>query len=125
MQEAAFGAGRRCVERVKRELKERPDNTIAAMHAAMALAAMGEKDAVPEFLDMALIPGQSEPSLLFNAACVHSRLGNLDAALDLLEEIHPQIPVADQAWTAQDPDLRPLHGHSRFMALIQDIPRGF
>ncbi|MBO6837770.1 MAG: adenylate/guanylate cyclase domain-containing protein [Alphaproteobacteria bacterium] len=125
MQEAAFGAGRRCVERVKRELKERPDNTIAAMHAAMALAAMGEKDAVPEFLDMALIPGQSEPSLLFNAACVHSRLGNLDAALDLLEEIHPQIPVADQAWTAQDPDLRPLHGHPRFIALIQDIPRGF
>ena len=41
--EAAARLARRCVERAERELQSRPDNAIAAMHAAMALASLGEK----------------------------------------------------------------------------------
>ena len=91
---------------------------IAAMHAAMALAALGDKDRAMHFLQWAMSTEADDPSMLFNAACTYSRLGELEAALDLLEKVHPLIPPADQAWTATDPDLLPLHGLPRFQALI-------
>jgi adenylate cyclase len=117
--DAAAGAGRRCVERAERELQARPENAIAAMHAAMALAAGGAKERSMQFLTQAMSTEADDPSMLFNAACVYSRLGELNAALDLLEKVHPQMPRADQAWTAVDPDLLPLHGSPRFHALIE------
>ncbi len=113
----AVSASRRCVERVERELKSRPENAVAAMHAAMALAAMGERLRAMEFLKLALSTEADDPSMLFNAACAYSRLGELDLALDVLEKVHPRIPPADQAWTGIDPDLKPLHGSPRFQAL--------
>ena len=116
--DAADRSGRRCVERAERELRSRPENAIAAMHAAMALAVLGEKAHSKQFLQLALSTEDEDPSLLFNGACTYSRLGELNAALDLLEKVHPLIPPADQAWTAIDPDLKPLHDSPRFQALI-------
>jgi adenylate cyclase len=116
--DAAASAGRRCVERAERELQARPENAIAAMHVAMALAALGENERVKHFLGWALSTEADDPSMLFNAACVYSRLGELDAALDLLEKVHPLMPPGDRAWTATDPDLMPLHGSPRFQALV-------
>lgn len=117
--DAAAGAGRRSVERAERELRARPENAIAAMHAAMALAAMGEKDRAMQFLRLALSLEADDLTMLFNGACVYSRIGEPDLALDLLESVHPRIPPADQAWTGMDPDLKPLHGLPRFQQLLE------
>jgi adenylate cyclase len=119
--DAAAGAGRRCVERAERELQSRPENAIAAMQAAMALAAMGEKVRSKQFLQLAMSTEADDPSMLFNGACVYSRLGEVEAALDLLEKVHPLIPPADQAWTGIDPDLVPLHASPRFQALLGSV----
>src|SRR5207248_10216400 len=121
--DAAARAGRRCVDRAERELQSRPENAVAAMHAAMALAALGEKTRSPQFLQLALSTDSDELSILFNAACTYSRLGDIDPALDLLEKVHPRIPPADQAWTAIDPDLIPLHNSPRFQALLASLLR--
>jgi adenylate cyclase len=118
-QEEAKRAGRRCVERVERELELRPENAIAAMHAAMALAANGHGGGARKFLTWALSAEADDSSMLFNAACVHARLGEMEPALDLLEKVHPRMPPADQAWTAIDPDLVALHGLPRFRALVR------
>jgi adenylate cyclase len=88
------------------------------MHAAMALASLGESDRARHFLQLALSTESDDTSMLFNAACAYSKMGELEAALDLLERVHPLIPPADQSWTAIDPDLRPLHGSPRFQALL-------
>ena len=116
--DAAARAGRRCVERAERELQSRPENAIAAMHAAMALASLGEKPRALHFLHLAMSTEPDDPSMLFNAACTYSKLGELEPALDLIERVHPLIPPADQAWTGIDPDLRPLHASPRFQALL-------
>ena len=118
-QASAVGAARCCVARAERELTMRPDNAVAAIHAAMALAALGEKTRADYHVRGALLAGSEDPAILFNAACAYSRMGELDRALDLLEEVHPRIPRADQAWTACDPDLKPLHGSMRFQSLLQ------
>jgi adenylate cyclase len=88
------------------------------MHAAMALAALGEQERSTHFLTWAMSTEADDPSMLFNAACVHSLLGNTVAALELLEKVHPLMPPADQAWTAMDPDLEPLRNSPRFQALF-------
>jgi adenylate cyclase len=117
-EDAAARAGQRCVDRAEKELKARPENSIAAMHAAMALAALGTMDSSRRYLELARSTEADDPSMLFNAACVYARLGDMEPALDLLEKIHPRMLPADQAWTAVDPDLQPLHGTLRFQALI-------
>ena len=38
--------------------------------------------------------------------------------LGLLEKVHPLIPPADHAWTATDPNLKPLRGLRWFQALL-------
>jgi adenylate cyclase len=119
--EAAARAGRRAVQRAERELQSRPENAIAAMHAAMALASLGENTRSKHFLQLAMSTEADDPAMLFNGACAYSRLGEVEAALDLLERVHPLIPPADQAWTGIDPDLMPLHGLPRFQALLTSI----
>ncbi len=116
--DAATNAALRTVARAERELQSRPENAIAAMHAAMALAATGEKARSLNYLQLAMSTESDDPAMLFNAACAYSRMGELEPALDLLEKIHPLIPPADQGWTRIDPDLLPLHGFSRFQALF-------
>jgi adenylate cyclase len=117
-EDAAAKAGRRCLERAERELASRPENAVAAIHAAMALAVLGEKVRSRHYVQMALTAGREDPAILFNAACAYSRTGDLELALDLLETVHPLIPPADQGWTATDPDLKPLHGLPRFQGLL-------
>jgi adenylate cyclase len=120
-EDAAANSGRRCVERAERELQSRPENAVAAMHAAMALAAMGEKVRSKQFLLLAMSIEADDPAMLFNGACVYSRLGEVEPALDLLEKVHPLIPSAEQAWTATDPDLVPLRASPRFQALLASV----
>ena len=120
-EDAAAKAGRRCLERAERELASRPENAVAAIHAAMALAALGEKVRSRHYIQMALTAGREDPAILFNAACAYSRVGDLERALDLLETVHPIIPPADQGWTATDPDLKPLHGLPRFQGLLVPV----
>ncbi len=117
--DSAASAGHRCVERAERELQSRPENAVAAMHAAMALAAMGETVRSTQFLELAISTEAEDPAMLFNGACVYSRLGKLELALDLLEKVHPLMLPADQAWTGSDPDLIPLHAAPRFQALLR------
>ena len=88
------------------------------MHAAMALASLEDQARARQFLAWALSTEADDPSMLFNAACVYSKLGEPEPALDLLEKVHPLMTPADQAWTATDPDLKPLHASPRFQALL-------
>lgn len=115
---AAASAGRRAAERAERELQSRPENAVAAIHGAMALASLGEKTRSRQLLRQALSTEPDDPAILFNAACAYSKLGDVNLALDLLEKVHPLISPADQRWTETDPDLRPLHGSPRFQSLL-------
>ena len=116
--DAAASAARRAVERAERELQSRPENAIAAIHGAMALAGLGERTRSRQLVQLALSTEPDDPAILFNAACTYSRLGEIELSLDLLEKVHPLIPPADRAWTGTDPDLLPLHGLPRFQSLL-------
>ena len=56
----------------------------------------------------------------YNVACIHSLLGNLDQAFDLLERL---IPNAGQemkrGWVQHDTDLDPLRSHPRYKKILE------
>jgi adenylate cyclase len=67
--DAAKAVARRTAERAERELLARPDNAVAAIHAAMALSSMGETERTRELIAVALAAEPDDPAIQFNAAC--------------------------------------------------------
>lgn len=119
--EAAERAGRRALERAERELASRPEAATAAILSATVLAYLGEAARAREHIGLALRAEPDDLRILYNAACAHAQLGDLDRALDLLEKVVPLVPPADRAYTREDPDFIPLHGHPRFERLLDDV----
>jgi adenylate cyclase len=119
-QDAGERAARRALERAERELASRPEAATAAILSATVLAYLGQADKAREYIGLALRAEPDDLRILYNAACAHSQLGDLDRALDLLEKVVPLVPPADRAYTKEDPDFIPLHGHPRFERLLDD-----
>jgi adenylate cyclase len=115
-------AARRGVERAKNELSVHPENARAACLGATLLAALGEKEQAREWAARALAIDPDDVLTQYNVACVHSLLGDLDHAFDLLERL---IPNAGQemkrGWIEHDTDLDPLRCHPRYQKVLEII----
>ena len=115
-------AARRAVERAKNELSVHPENARAAYLGGTVLTALGEKEQAREWGARALAIDPDDVMTQYNVACIHSQLGDLDQALDLLERL---IPNAGQelkrGWIQHDSDLDPLRNHPRFQKIMEMI----
>jgi adenylate cyclase len=59
-----------------------------------------------------------ESSILYNAACTYSLMGERDQAIDLLERaVHHGF--GHKEWIENDPDFASLRDYPRFQALMQ------
>ncbi len=73
-----------------------------------------------EWLSRALAIDPEETTILYNAACTYSLLGETDRAIDLLEKAI-RNGYGHKEWLENDPDFVPLHDHPRFKALMQSL----
>ncbi len=73
----------------------------------------------------AVSPG---PNTLYNLACVHALLGDVETAFEFLRRDFDvkrsggQSPDADREWAWNDPDLRGLRGDPRFAEIVGEAP---
>jgi tetratricopeptide (TPR) repeat protein len=73
----------------------------------------------------AVSPG---PNTLYNLACVHALLGDVETAFEFLRRDFEvkrsggQSPDADREWAWNDPDLRGLRGDARFVEIVGEAP---
>ena len=74
----------------------------------------GDAEAGRRHVETALRLRPDDFSTRYNAACFYSQSGDLERALDLLE----QQTAGSAEWMAHDSDLAPLRGHPRFEALL-------
>ena len=58
-----------------------------------------------------------DPSALINAACLHSKMGQKEEALDVLERVFAR-GWGKRDWVAHDPDYDILRDHPRFKKLL-------
>ncbi|ACP26558.1 adenylate cyclase 3 [Sinorhizobium fredii NGR234] len=109
------------IERAKAALERHPENASPAHRGALALAHLGEGDRAKEWAARALAIDPDDIVAQYNAACVHSLLGENERALDLLEAVVPQSSSYHLLWFKQDSDLDPIRDHPRFRALLASM----
>ncbi len=56
----------------------------------------------------------------YNLACVHAVLGNVDKAIDILEQLLPRSSVYHIKWFTHDSDLDNLRDDPRFRKLLAE-----
>ncbi|UHQ20283.1 tetratricopeptide repeat protein [Lysobacter sp. KIS68-7] len=105
---------------LERHVKLNPHDTRALYFAAQNLYRVGENEKARAMAEQALKQAQDEPVVLYNVACIYVGQGDPERAIDLLERA-VSLGWGDRAWMEHDSDLDPLHGHPRFIALLEQI----
>ncbi len=121
LDEDARAAYRRGLRLARRHLELNPDDGRAIYLAANATVALGEKERglAEATRALALEPAPSAV-LLFNLAAVHSLAGEIQGALDYIEEAvlagyRQREPIEN------DPDLQALRAEPRFLSLLESL----
>jgi adenylate cyclase len=114
-------AARRGIERAERELTLHPDNPRPAYLGAAALVTLGQNDRAKEWLARTLAIDPDDILTQYNAACIYSRLGEIDTAFDLLERLLPHANHETKAWIKHDSDFDPLRDHPRYQKILELI----
>jgi adenylate cyclase len=112
-------AARKTIELAERELILNAEDPRPAIAGALALLELGEKDRAKEWTTRAQAIDPDDPICVYNIACVHSRLGEFDAAFDLLDRV---VRNSGQQfwkdWIENDSDLDGMRNHPRYPQLF-------
>jgi adenylate cyclase len=117
--EGARKAARRALERAERIVAIEPDNGSAMAYIVNSLAALGETERAKEWAERALLLDPDNANLRYNMACTMIvDLGEVDAALDLLEPVFARLRIESVNWARTDPDFDTIREHPRFKAML-------
>ena len=97
----------------EKHLELQPDNERALYLGAGALVVLGRMERAAEWASRALKLDPENPAILYNVACVYSQMGDLDKALDILENL-ARTGFGYAEWIEKDPDLEPVRDHPRY-----------
>jgi TolB-like protein/Flp pilus assembly protein TadD len=106
----------RNIQALESHLKTVPEDARARVLLATLYAAVGHAEAAVREATLATSLRSNEATVLYNAACVFSRLGRKPEAIEALRKAH-MAGFTDPDWARRDPDLEPLHGDPEFEKL--------
>jgi len=109
------------LERAERELNLHPENSGPAQFGALALAHLGEHDRARDWAARTLAIDPDDLLAKYNIACVYSQLGDLEMAIELLEQVLPHRSREQIRWFMNDSDLNPIRSHPRYQKLLEAI----
>jgi adenylate cyclase len=78
---------------------------------------LGQADKALEWTEHALALNPKDQATRYNAACFFAKVGEIDKALDCLEN-----SVMSRSWIENDPDLNALRDQPRYQALLDSLP---
>lgn len=114
----AEAVSRKCLELLPNYLLQNPDDARARMFYAITLLEVGRNgDAISEgAAALEMSPGDSV--MLYNGACLYSRLGETQRAIDTLCQAIA-AGVTNFGWMKHDPDFDPIRNEPGFLELMQ------
>jgi adenylate cyclase len=84
---------------------------------------LGENDRAREWVARAVAIDPDDNNTRYNAACTYALLGEVDAALDLLERSLPNMGPGHLNWAKHDSDLEVVRKDPRFQQLIERLEK--
>ena len=115
------GVARKAIDRAEQELTLHPENSRPAYLGANCLATLGERERAKEWIARALAIDPDDILTQYNAACLYSKLGDFESALDLLERLLPHANEETKSWIKVDSDFDALRSHTRYQKALQSI----
>ncbi|MBA2565915.1 MAG: tetratricopeptide repeat protein [Gemmatimonadetes bacterium] len=116
----ALDASRRCARIVEKHVELNPDDHRALVLGAATFLNLGDAARGRAWADRAYAISPENPGLLYNLACFHSRIGDVERSLDLLEK-SATVGIVSREWVANDSDLDAVRSHPRFQALLKRL----
>lgn len=116
--DAAKGAARRTLERVEKVIIAEPDHGLAIGWGVVALVALREADRAKEWAARATLLDPENINLSYNVGCGMVSLGEMDAAIELLEPVFRVAEEPNMIWLRSDTSLDPIRQDPRFKALV-------
>jgi adenylate cyclase len=121
--EESLDASLRGLAVAEKHLKLHPDDARALYLGSGAWWDVGNKEKAYAWAERALEAGPNDPWTFYNLACFYSKVGDLEKALDSLDQANKNgicIPGA-KSWYENDADLKPLKGHPRLKKIIEQL----
>ena len=118
--ERAQAAYRRTLAKVEAQLELHPDDSRAVYLGATALLELGNQEKGFEWARRSYSLDPGDPYIVYGIACIHSRLGRVEEALDYIEKAI-RAGFAHLDWIRNDSDFDALRGHSRFVAILESL----
>jgi adenylate cyclase len=115
-QNEARAARDQVLERLPNYILQNPDDSRARMFYAIALAESGRNDEAIREGANAIEISPDDPMMLYNCACLHARLGEVQRALELLRQAVAKGQL-NFGWMKHDPDMVALRDNPEFIAL--------
>jgi len=100
----AVATARKVVEIAEQELNRHPENPRPAYLGAAALIELGERDRARDWVGRAMATDPDDILTQYNVACAYAKLGETDAAFDLLERLLPHANHETKSWVRYDQD---------------------
>ena len=114
-------AARKGIHLAERELALHPEDPRPAHLGLAALIELGEAECAREWIARALVIDPEGPLTQYNVACGLTKLGDIDAALNLLERSVPRLGPELTAWIKHDSDFEALRSHPRYQKILEQI----
>lgn len=114
----AMATARRALELMPNYLLQNPDDSRARMFYAVTLCDVGQTEAALREGEAAIEASPGDSVMLYNAACLYSRLGEKRRAVDTLREA-VGAGVRNFEWMKHDPDLNSLRDDPEFLELTK------
>ncbi|HVY03629.1 MAG TPA: hypothetical protein VG983_08245, partial [Caulobacterales bacterium] len=116
--EAAAAAARRSLARCEKLLAVEPDHSGALGFLVSALADLKELDRTRKWARLAVLFDPDNLRTHYNVACGLAKLGDAEAACDLLEKVVPAVSAGWALWIQKDNSLDSIRTHPRFVAIM-------
>ena len=118
----AMEVTREGIKRVRAVLELIPDDNRALNLGAFALLRLGETEEAIKWMSRSLANAPMDSIIQYNGACFYSLSGDIEGALDCLENCLIKVGNISREWLEHDSDMDNIRSHPRFEEIISRFP---
>lgn len=118
----AIDVTRQGIERVRSILELNPDDNRALNMGSFALLRLGEKEEATDWMLTSMKNAPTDSIIQYNAACFFSLAGEVEQALDCLENCLVKVGNISREWLEHDSDMDGIRSHPRYQEIISHFP---